>query len=109
MSGQREPLPMRRESETFEIAFGGLKGNHVITVGFYPDGRVGEFFIVGGKSGEQVEAIARDFAIVASMALQYCAPLNAIQHALTRNSQGEPLSIGGVVIDQLVKVEKQTA
>lgn len=107
MSGEREALPMRHASETFEIAFGGLKGNRVITVGFYPDGRIGEFFIIGGKSGEVIEAIARDLAVVTSMALQYGAPLRAIEHALTRNSQGEPLSIGGVVIDQLVKMEEQ--
>lgn len=102
---ERELLPQRRGCETFEIKFGGLKGKHVITVGYYDDGRIGELFIVGGKSGEVVEAIARDFAVVASIALQHGAPLTAIEHALTRNSQGEPMSIGGAVIDHLVKME----
>jgi hypothetical protein len=105
----RELLPARRNAETFEMKFGGLKGKHTITIGYYPDGRVGELFIVGGKSGEQIEAIARDFAVVTSTALQFGAPLSVIEHALTRNSQNEPMSIGGAVIDQLVKMERNTS
>ena len=38
---ERHALPMRRQCETFEIDFGGLKKSHVITVGYYPDGRPG--------------------------------------------------------------------
>jgi hypothetical protein len=50
-------------SETFELAFGGLNRSHTITLGFYEDGALGEVFINGGKSGEAVEAIARDGAV----------------------------------------------
>jgi hypothetical protein len=98
-------LPMRRRSETFELAFGGLARVHTVTLGFYDDDRIGEIFISGGKSGEIVEAIARDFAVVTSMALQYGVPLEIIQHAMTRDSQGQPTSIGGAVIDRLVEVQ----
>lgn len=98
---ERSALPMRRRCETFEIAFGGLKNSHVITVGYYADGTPGEVFITGGKSGEQVEAIARDGAILLSMALQHGVALDTIKHALTRDSQDEPQSIVGVVVDRL--------
>jgi hypothetical protein len=97
----RRALPMRRRSETFELAFGGLTKGHTITVGYYDDGSIGEVFINGGKSGEQVEAIARDGAVLVSMLLQYGAPLDTIRHALTRDSQAEPQSIVGAVVDRL--------
>lgn len=92
---------MRRRSETFEIEFGGLNKHHTITLGFYDDGSLGEMFITGGKSGELVEAIARDGAVLLSMALQHGVALDTIKHALTRDSFDNPLSIIGVVVDRL--------
>jgi hypothetical protein len=98
---ERQPLPARRHCETFDLAFGGLTRGHTITVGYYSDGKVGEVFINGGKSGEAVEAIARDGAVLLSIALQYGADINAIRHAITRDSMGAPSSIVGVVVEQL--------
>lgn len=98
---ERRALPMKRRCETFEIAFGGLARSHTVTLGYYDDGSLGEVFITGGKSGEQVEAIARDGAVLLSMALQYGVPLDTIRHAITRDGQGAPSSIVGVVIDRL--------
>lgn len=100
-SVHRRALPMRRRCETFEIAFGGLARVHTITLGFYDDDTLGEIFINGGKSGEVVEAIARDSAVILSMALQYGVPLATIRNAISRSCQDEPRSIIGAVIDQL--------
>lgn len=97
----RRVLRQRRACETFEIAFGGLAKGHTITLGFYEDGTLGEVFINGGKTGEQVEAIARDGAVLLSLALQYGAELDNIRSAITRDEQGAPSSIIGAVIDQL--------
>jgi hypothetical protein len=44
---------------------------------------VGEVFIDGGKSGQDVQSTARDAAVVLSLALQHGAPLAAINHAIT--------------------------
>jgi len=99
---ESQALPMRRRSETFNIAYGGLTKDHTVTVGFYDDGRPGEVFINGGKSGEQVEAIARDGAVVLSLALQHGASLDTIRVALTRDGQSAPQSIVGVVVDSLL-------
>jgi ribonucleoside-diphosphate reductase alpha chain len=99
----REMLPQRRRSITFTLDWGGLKAPHLITIGHYDDGRIGEVFIGGGKSGEQVEAIARDGAVLLSIAMQMGADLASIRHAITRDSQGQPLSIVGAVIDQLIR------
>jgi hypothetical protein len=98
---ERKALPMRRRCETFEIAFGGLTKRHTVSVGYYDDGRPGEVFISGGKSGEVVEAIARDGAVLLSMALQHGVALDTIRHALTRDSFDQPTSIVGAVVDRL--------
>ena len=97
----RRILPQRRRCETFEIAWGGLDRRHTITLGFYDDGALGEVFINGGKSGEVVEAIARDGAVLLSLALQYGAEIDNIKSAITRDGQGAPSSVVGAVIDQL--------
>jgi hypothetical protein len=102
MTANRQPLPMRRRCETFELAFGGLAKSHTVTVGFYGDGAPGEVFINGGKSGEQVEAIARDGAVLLSIALQHGVALDTIRHAITRDGQGAPSSIVGAVVDRLL-------
>jgi hypothetical protein len=101
---ERHALPARRRCETFELDYGGLKKSHVITVGYYEDGNIGEVFINGGKSGEQVEAIARDGAVLLSIALQHGATLDTIKHAITRDGQDAPQSIIGVVVDRLMSM-----
>jgi hypothetical protein len=105
----REALPNRRVSETFEVAFGGLIQPHTITIGFYEDGRIGEIFINGGKSGEKIEAIARDSAVILSMALQHGVPIETIGHAITRDGQGTPQTIVGVIIDILTRASSEKA
>jgi hypothetical protein len=102
----RETLPHRRFSQTFALEWGGYRAPHFVTCGFYEDGRLGEVFIGAGKSGEQVEAVARDGAILLSIALQHGAQLSELSHAITRNSRHEPMSIVGAVIDCLVKLNQ---
>lgn len=94
-------LPARRRCETYSLPFGGLASPHTVTVGYYDDGRMGEVFINGGKSGEMVEAIARDGAVMTSLALQHGVTIDTMLHAITRNSQDEPQSIVGAVIASL--------
>lgn len=99
----RRILDARRASQTFDIDFGGLSAPHTVTVGYYDDGTIGEVFITGGKSGEQVESIARDSAILLSLALQHGVALDTIAHALTRDGRGEPNTIICTVVDRLMR------
>lgn len=99
---ERRTLPNRRAAETFDLTFGGVDRRYAVSVGYYEDGSLGEVFISGGKSGEQVEAIARDGAVVLSLALQYGASLQSIASAITCDEQGNPSSIVGAVVDRLV-------
>ncbi|WP_338822138.1 hypothetical protein WDM22_38630 [Bradyrhizobium septentrionale] len=98
---ERHVLPQRRRAETLEVAFGGLDRAHTVTVGYYDDDTIGEVFINGGKSGEMVESIARDGAVLLSLALQYGVGLSNIKSAITRDGQDAPASIIGAVVDRL--------
>jgi hypothetical protein len=93
----RERLPNRRAAETFDLDVGGLKFS--ATLGFYPDGRVGEVFIVNHKAGSEAGIMACDAAIAASIALQHGAPLEVLRHAVRRDAQGRALSPLGAALD----------
>jgi hypothetical protein len=41
---ERQHLPDRRHAESFEFAVGGLR--YTATVGRYPDGSIGELFLI---------------------------------------------------------------
>src|SRR5262245_15893488 len=99
----RKTLPQRRYAETFNMTFGGQNREYTVTVGYYGWGtrEVGEVFITGAKTGSDAEAIARDGAILLSIALQFGAPLETIAHAITREGNGAPSTIIGAVIDRL--------
>ena len=102
---ERHALPMRRACLTFDVEFGGFTKNHTVTAGCYDDGSLGEVFINGGKSGEQVEAIARDGAVLLSLALQHGVTLDTIRHSITRDAQGQPSSVVGAVVDRLIDIQ----
>jgi hypothetical protein len=101
MSTLRKTLPQRRANETFSLTY--WNQTFVVTVGLYPDGTPGEIFIGSGKTGGDAAAIARDAAVTLSLGLQHGVPIESIQHAVTRDSSGAPLSILGAVIDAVFK------
>ncbi|WP_461321534.1 TSCPD domain-containing protein [Bradyrhizobium barranii] len=101
-------MPLRRQAETFEMSFGGVNRCYAVSLGFYEDGARGEVFISGGKSGEAVEAIARDGAVLLSLALQYGAQIENMASAITRDGQGQPSTIIGAVIDRLLPAARAT-
>lgn len=103
---RREPLPQRRAAEAFELQHGGKAVTFHVTLGYYDDGRVGEVFISGTKSGTEVEANVRDTAILMSLALQHGVPLATLASAITREQDGKPSTIIGVVLDKLAKEEQ---
>ena len=95
----RRTLPQRRAAETFNLRF--WNQSFTVTVGFYADGALGEVFIDGGKSGQDVQSTARDAAVVLSLALQHGTPIETIRHAVTRGTSEEPASILGAIVDAL--------
>ena len=98
----RQTLPQRRRAETFTVVHWNQP--FVVTVGFFDDGTPGEVFVDSRKTGGDVEAIARDAAVVISLALQHGAAVETLRHAITRSSNGAPSSILGAVIDALAAI-----
>ena len=100
----RRTLPQRRAAETFTLRF--WSQNFTITIGRYSDGVIGEVFIDGGKTGQDIQSTARDAAVVLSLALQHGTPIETIRHAVTRNGSGEAASILGATVDCLPASER---
>ena len=97
----RERLPNRRGGETLNFAC--RQREYRATLGFYPDGRLGEVFINAGKSGSDVDIATRDSAIALSFALQYgCAPED-IRAALCRDDAGKAEGPLGTLLDLLAQ------
>lgn len=116
----RDRLPDRREGETYRLEHVWLAGSarehlekFLLTVGHYPDGRIGEVFI--DYENNQLErniALGKDIATLMSIALQYGAPVEVLRDAMGRsevNRMGAtiemPYSIIGTVLDHLAGLE----
>ena len=63
-----------------------------ITIGFFADDTPGGIFI-GSTRPEDIASVARDAAVLLSLALQHGVPPNIIRHAVTRGASEEPASI----------------
>lgn len=105
----RRRIPNRRHAETFEMSHGNKSARFKVTVGFWPD-RAGpaEVFVSGAKAGTEIEAVARDGAVLLSIAMQYGVPLAVIGGAITREQDGSPSSIIGAVVDRLLPASQPT-
>jgi hypothetical protein len=90
-------LPQRRAAVSFDMRFWNQP--FTVTVGFYPDGTLGEAVIDGGKTGQDIQSTARDAAVVLSLALQHGTPIETIRHAITRDGFGAAASILGAIVD----------
>ena len=104
----REILPNRRLADT--MSFNWANGEHTITVGYYlPSKRPSEVFInLQSKTcGSELEAVARDGAILLSLAFQHGCDIETIRHSISRTVQGEPRTVIGAVIDRMIKESKE--
>ena len=95
----RERLPNRRAHTLLNIEAGGFR--YVAGIGHYDDGRLAEIFLSAKKGGTAIDDAARDFAVVASLALQHGVDPDTLRHALMRNGSGEPSGPLGVLLDSL--------
>jgi ribonucleoside-diphosphate reductase alpha chain len=113
---ERQVLPQRRHVETFEIRHGNARDVFIVSVGYFPSlnenlhaGGPAEVFVSGTKAGSMVEAVARDGAVLLSIALQYGVPLDTIKHSITREQDGAPSTIMGAIVDRLATGLVETA
>jgi hypothetical protein len=101
----RRTLPPRRHVETFEVRHGPKGAAFQVSVGYYetaaPFLSPAEVFISGSKAGSEHEGVARDGAVLLSIALQYGVPIDVIRGAMTSNEDGSPMTIVGAVVERL--------
>jgi hypothetical protein len=109
MTASRRILPQRRPTYTFDIHDDGGRVDLTVAYSIFeapgtlPPHTVAEIFLTSRKIGSGTEAIARDAAILLSLAVQHGCPLDTIMHALTRNQDGSPQSLMGRVVDRVIK------
>jgi hypothetical protein len=97
----RQRLPNRRRCESFEIFHSGVR--FAVSGGFYQNGKLAEIFLSAERPGTPLEAIARDAAIVASLAFQHGVDLQTIRTALTRDHDGGPATPLGAALDAIAE------
>ena len=76
------------------------------SVSRFADGRPAEIFLQNHKPGSQADSNARDAAVAASLAMQHGCPLDVLQRAVLRDSQGRPATPLGAAIDCLAQEAK---
>lgn len=96
----RERLPDRRPSESEDLFFEGNR--YHISIGYYPDGRIGEVFTHGAKIGSEMDRLLDDTCVVFSLLLQHGVRPDDIAGSMGRRRSG-PASIIGAVADLLVR------
>lgn len=99
----RRRLANRRPCTTFSFVCNGL--SYLASVGYHTDGTLAEIFLSNAKAGSHSDAAAKDSAVVASIALQYGVPLDAIRHALLRDARGNPSSPLGCALDLVAEAK----
>jgi hypothetical protein len=93
----RNRLPNRHPAET--IAFERDGSQYRMTIGYFPDGAVGEIFLNADRGDSLLDVMASDAAILVSLALQHGCTLETIAHALKRDSSGAASSPVGQALD----------
>ena len=104
----RERLPPRRPSVTVTGTWPHDDGVRLdISISFGSDGKPREIFARARRPDSDLDAVADDGAVLASMLLQHGASLEEIAHSLGRSSEGRPTSVIGAIVDVARKIEAE--
>jgi len=102
----RARLPDRRPAETIAIEHGGMGFD--VTVGFYPDGRPGEVFTHGAKTGSMIDGLLDDACVVVSLLIQNGVEPRALARSMGRLGDEQPASVIGAVVDLAARLGAET-
>lgn len=103
----RVSLPNRRAHEVLKFQHWGL--SYIVGLGrAHENAPVTEIFLNSGKSGEQAQTLARDSAVLLSLALQHGTPIATMQKAITRNADGTPSGPIGQLLDIIAQAQGDT-
>jgi hypothetical protein len=93
----RVRLPNRRPAETVMLEHDGAR--FMVTIGFYPDGRPGEVFTHGARSGSNMDALLADACVVVSCLIQHGVEPSNLAGSMGRLGNTKPASVIGAVVD----------
>lgn len=99
----RDRLPNRRPNETQAFERDGIQ--ITLTVGYRPDGEIGEIFLNADRSDSMLDVLMSDAAIIASIALQYGVSVRQLAHAIKRDRFGIASSPIGAALDRICPPE----
>jgi hypothetical protein len=98
---ERRRLENRRASTTFAFDCGPHR--YIATISYFPGtDQLAEIFLGNGRAGSDIDAAAKDSAVVASIALQHGVPVDTIPKALLRDSRGCASSPLGCALDRII-------
>jgi hypothetical protein len=97
----RKRLPDRRAAATVNLEHGGSR--FTVTIGLYPDGRPGEVFTHGIRTGSGLDAPLADACVLLSLLMQHGVEPSQISSSMGRSGGAEAASIIGAVIDLVEK------
>ena len=72
----------------------------MVTIGFYADGRPGEVFTHGARSGSSLDALLADACVVVSCLIQHGAEPRELAASMGRLGNAESASVIGAVVEQ---------
>jgi hypothetical protein len=93
----RVRLPDRRAAETVALEHDGAR--FMVTIGFYPDGRPGEVFTHGARSGSSMDTLLADACVVVSCLIQHGVEPRDLASSMGRLGNASPASVIGAVVD----------
>jgi len=98
----RQRLPNRRAHELRDLDFAGKR--FVVGFGRYDDGRLAEIFVDTAKPGAtDLDHVARDAAVCASLGLQSGVDLETLRAAISRDAHGSPAGLLGAALDLIAR------
>lgn len=103
----RVRLPDRRAAETVHLEYDG--GRFMVTVGFYPDGKPGEVFTHGARSGSNLDALLADACVTVSCLMQHGVEPRELAASMGRLGNAQPASIIGAVVDLVSGIDTKGA
>lgn len=101
----RMRLPDRRPALTLELEHQGIRFK--LSSGVYADGRIGEVFVAGLKTGSAIDALIADAAVLVSRLLQHGVAPSDLAGSVGRLGNQQPASLIGAVVDRLLDLETE--
>ena len=96
----RERLPARRHATVLDLDYRGTR--YDLTIGLFDNGRPGEVFVSGARTGSDVDGLLADLGVLISRALQHGDSLEALAAGMGRLGDGKtPASIIGAILDKI--------